>query len=293
MENRYHISTGAVWNGECEAGWVEPNRRIYDYELVFFSSGNCRVMTEGKTYYCNENTAVIIPPDYEHCSVADTKCYRWCVHFDWYDDCPAHRDGRIFVYADDQDTFDHAATARPPGDPALTFPVCFKPEPELAQEIAADLRSFFHTEPDWLGRRLRRDGLFLEILGRRIGSAGEEAPPMAWNPMFWRGKRLLDRRFGESDLELRDLAAELLITPNHLNKLFRQHLRLSPRQYLQNCRLSCAENLLRNTALSVDEVAERSGFSTANYFIRFFKAKRGITPSKYRQLHFKLGDEHK
>ena len=283
MAKELSVRTGAVWFGDCPADWVESTRKIYDYELVFFSKGRCRVLTENRTYWCGENTVIIIPPGLEHCSVADTLCTRWCIHFDWYGDCQAYADGRrVYVYANEKDSFDPALSARKL-EGALDFPLCFKLTPEHAERIKDCLQSFFREIPSTLGKSLMRNGWFLEILGSVVEASGNTTEASAKNPTFWHGKKILDSRFAEPDLEIRDVANELMITPNHLNKLFQQYLKQSPRMYLQQRRLVHAEKLLRRTSDSIGVIAEICGFASANYFVRCFKSRYGTTPQKFRQ----------
>ena len=72
MIKNLNIHTGAVWEENCTRGWIEPNRRIYDYEMFFYSSGSCRMITEHQTFFCKSGTVIIIPPCHEHCTIADT-----------------------------------------------------------------------------------------------------------------------------------------------------------------------------------------------------------------------------
>ena len=46
------------WHGEWPAGWVEKNRRLYDYELVYVSSGKGRVATGERSYYCDAGSII-------------------------------------------------------------------------------------------------------------------------------------------------------------------------------------------------------------------------------------------
>lgn len=55
-------------------------------------------------------------------------------------------------------------------------------------------------------------------------------------------------------------------------------------EHLQEKRLSQATFLLKNTALSVEEIAVAVGYENKSYFHRIFTKKFGITPKKYRDL---------
>lgn len=56
-------------------------------------------------------------------------------------------------------------------------------------------------------------------------------------------------------------------------------------QFLNAFRLEKAENLLRNTNISITEIALKCGFSNLRGFNRTFKNNFGTTPSKYRNKY--------
>jgi transcriptional regulator GlxA family with amidase domain len=57
----------------------------------------------------------------------------------------------------------------------------------------------------------------------------------------------------------------------------------SPAEYIRNVRFERAKKLLRETSMSIPEVAEASGFSTAEYLANSFQKQLGISPLKYRR----------
>lgn len=52
--------------------------------------------------------------------------------------------------------------------------------------------------------------------------------------------------------------------------------------FVNNCRLDHARQLLTNPQLSIDEVAQQSGFGTRQTFSRNFVRRFGLTPTEYR-----------
>ena len=286
MQKTENIKLGMAWHGKTPKGWVEANRKIYDYELVYFACGCCRTITENRTIICDEGTLLIIPPDYEYVCIAETDADRWCIHFDWYGDCPAYVNGdNIQVVVDKKHIFNPALAAGRIPENVMKFPVLVKLSTAEAIHIQSLLQTFFNIYQDKPALRILKLGIFLQLLGSVLGSSGLNIPNdrKEHNTTFVYAKRLIDQSFDDPDLELRAIANELRITPNHLNKLFKSHLALSPNAYLQNQRLNHAISLLSSTRLSISEIAEASGFATANYFIRCFKAKNKITPQKYRE----------
>jgi len=69
-----------------------------------------------------------------------------------------------------------------------------------------------------------------------------------------------------------------------LQTKFRELTGKSVLQYLITVRIQTAEILLRNTALTVAEVAERTGFSDEASFVRAFRKHSSLPPGEFRKL---------
>ena len=52
--------------------------------------------------------------------------------------------------------------------------------------------------------------------------------------------------------------------------------------YINRTRVDRATAMLAKTSLSVQEIAERCGFSDASYFTRIFRKLNDMTPNEYR-----------
>ena len=68
-----------------------------------------------------------------------------------------------------------------------------------------------------------------------------------------------------------------------LNRRFLQATGCSPMAYIRNIRLDHAKDLLKNTNLSITEVAIQIGYRDADYFSRQFKLHHQLTPSGFRK----------
>lgn len=67
-----------------------------------------------------------------------------------------------------------------------------------------------------------------------------------------------------------------------LNKLFQEQCGSTAMSYLLMHRLKVAGDLLTHTNMSLEEIARSTGFEYDTYFIKQFTAKRGISPTAYR-----------
>lgn len=76
----------------------------------------------------------------------------------------------------------------------------------------------------------------------------------------------------------------------HLHAVFRQHLRLSPHQYLIERRLRAAKERLSSSNAPIKQIAVECGFSSAAAFCAAFRRHAGRTPATYRREQHWLGE---
>lgn len=86
----------------------------------------------------------------------------------------------------------------------------------------------------------------------------------------------------QRNLRVSDLAAAADCSTATLHRLFRQHHKLSPGQWLARQRAEHAAQLLRTTSLKIHQVAPRVGMEDPFQFSRFFKRMTGSSPKDYR-----------
>lgn len=84
------------------------------------------------------------------------------------------------------------------------------------------------------------------------------------------------------DVSVKELAARMGVERSTLYRAFKGETGLSPHEYIDHLRLVRAQELLGGTALPVSEVARQTGFSSAKYFIGWFKSKTGASPGAWR-----------
>jgi AraC-like DNA-binding protein len=97
------------------------------------------------------------------------------------------------------------------------------------------------------------------------------------------GLRLIDLRFKEPSFSRRDLATEMSLSVWHAARLLRSSTGLNFYAHVHNRRVDAAETLLKETRLSVKEVAAAVGYTSSNQLGRHFKRLRGVTAVTYRR----------
>jgi len=85
-------------------------------------------------------------------------------------------------------------------------------------------------------------------------------------------------------LELESLASAVHISPNHLIRLFREHLQCTPHQFWNRMRLEHAQSRLRQPEMRIKEVSIDLGFKHQSHFTKWFKQHVGQSPQKARGI---------
>lgn len=89
--------------------------------------------------------------------------------------------------------------------------------------------------------------------------------------------------FTDNTLTLSGVAQKFYLSPSYLTKIIKEKTSLSFTDYLNRLRIDLAEKLLsEEPEMTVNEIAERSGYSSQHYFSRAFKNYTGLSPMQYR-----------
>lgn len=86
-----------------------------------------------------------------------------------------------------------------------------------------------------------------------------------------------------SDLLLADLAKRESYSPAYFSRKFKEMYGIGVREYIQRCRIEAAANMLINTDISIDNIAERVGYNDTSQFHKQFKKYTGMTPGNVRK----------
>ena len=85
------------------------------------------------------------------------------------------------------------------------------------------------------------------------------------------------------DLTMRGMAQRLGYSESYFSRKFKQETGAAFKDYLLSRRLERAEDLLRNSALSVHQISEQLRFCSQSYFAEQFRALYGVSPSAWRR----------
>lgn len=78
------------------------------------------------------------------------------------------------------------------------------------------------------------------------------------------------------------LAAVACMSVRNLGRLFAEHAGCSPLDYVQRLRVALAREMVMNSDLALERVAERSGFSSAHHLRRVWRRWERVSPTEFR-----------
>jgi len=139
------------------------------------------------------------------------------------------------------------------------------------------------------GYKFRVIGALYQLLGIIIdnhmySSASAAAIPGDKNVPKLKNVLSFIRSNYDKQITLDDMAISAGMSPKYFCYFFRDMTRKTPIEYLNMYRIEKASRKLLNSDLSVTDIAFSCGFNDLSYFIKTFKALKGITPAKFRKI---------
>ena len=125
--------------------------------------------------------------------------------------------------------------------------------------------------------------LLVRILTQLTLDADQTPVLFGSNPYVEFALDQIEKRYAEP-LKLKDNSDALHINSSYLSRLFSRYVGSSFSDCLIHVRINHAKELLTFSNLSVEEISVRCGLCNASHFIRLFRQREGLTPSRFRTL---------
>lgn len=136
-------------------------------------------------------------------------------------------------------------------------------------------------------RPLSSAGDLMSLLGRIAEEDFDSEAVMATSAAIRQAQAAIVRRACET-IDFAELAKSVGMTYDRFRHHFAGMTGFSPLQFQLAERMRVAKNLVSNTNLSISDIARRTGFSSAAYFARSFKAATKLSPIGYRRTSSRL-----
>jgi two-component system response regulator YesN len=87
----------------------------------------------------------------------------------------------------------------------------------------------------------------------------------------------------EEDISLKKLSEVFYLHPSYISQLFKMETGMNYHEYLVNLRIERAKQFLSTSDLSVDQIAEKTGFGNYRTFSAAFRRVEKNSPSEFRR----------
>lgn len=254
------VKTNVCSRQKFDDGYNLAPRTVPDYNFIYTSRGHVAWVIEGRRWDMHAGDMVIVPPAVGHHGFSATKKMSLTsVHVE------VHLPGGQDVFALlNPPRFQHV----PRGSRLERYFLGITDEFDRGndEETHLMLAGWSHLIVRELIRHDAHDGLLR---------------PRVADPLVAKLLDELDQRLTHP-VTLSELSLRSGFSPQHLNRIFRRALGMTPLQYLSRMRLERAATLLREGRKTVNAIARDVGFEDPYYFSRLFKQHFGQSPVQYR-----------
>ena len=102
-------------------------------------------------------------------------------------------------------------------------------------------------------------------------------------PELKRAVQLIRSDYNDPTLTNARLSAACNLSEVYFRRLFSNHFKTSPKQYVIDVRLQRAKQMLTEGIFNVAQIAESCGFTNPYHFCKVFRQHTGTTPTEYRR----------
>lgn len=85
---------------------------------------------------------------------------------------------------------------------------------------------------------------------------------------------------------LPSIASHVHLSPFHFHRRFTELLGITPKHFLFDCQVARAKDLLLDGSHELEAIAKLCGFAHQSHFTSRFKQATGLTPTRWRKMHF-------
>lgn len=261
--------------------------QLCGHQFVYVLHGSGEVVIDDRAFEAAaDRLYLLLPGAWYTFRAAGDQAYEFLsIHFAWRPS-PALADLPMFRLAG------QPALALPRGERLPSWPVETQPYLDLRGRLKVRrlLEEIVLTFREWdpLSQReaaglllaasmqIVRDARDIEALARYEGVGADAIRRVE------QARRMLECA-QEHPVSVDEAARNVGWTSDYLRRMFRRILATSPQKLQRSARVGQAREMLRDDAMSVNEIAAACGFDDQAYFGRVFKAETGLTPTAYRQ----------
>ena len=246
----------------CQPGHHCDYRTYNHYSAHFILEGKGTYTINGKTYALEPGLGFMIFPGISNCYTAD-KISPWKYIYATF--CGVDDDSLVRKAGLDTE---HVIFSFPTDEKTL-----------------ANLYAMHEASKSYEAQGYDVAGYFLLIMSHLIRNTTIQSPRNQ-SPEYYIKKALdyIEINY-PYDIKVQSIASYIGIERSYLYKIFVHYTGCAPSKYLYEHRLLMAAKLLKESALSIQEIALSVGFHDVAHFYRTFASKYHMTPKQFQLLY--------
>ncbi len=264
--------------------WELAERRLLDYMLVYIHTGSGIFSLGGHETAVGPGSVFWAPPDTPHAmrgSSPEMNCLY--IHFDLAYD-PRRSRWDAFILGGTAEHGEWREKLHPPleddeiGSWRGLLPL--RGHTRTLYESMRELCTEFHRNPPHYS--LHATGLLWRILETIYQGLHEAAPAGSPAERLRQAAAYFREHFASRELSVEKAARRFGFSESHFRSSFRREIGSTPHEYLLDCRVERARELLCYTDWPVGVIAEQTGFASIYDFSRRFRQHFGLAPRTLR-----------
>ncbi len=246
--------------------FVHKNHSHNEIEFIHVINGNGIVLKNDKTYILRSQYLYVIDARNAH------------IVYPQPEDCTNYIRNKLVI---DADTFTDFCTKIGMGEILYKL---FNSEP-VSTSVAPEIDKIYKTVSALCASKKEENiafahGYITELLYWIYSNSQMKTQNEAKGPLQ-KMLTVINEKDGVTSLS--EISEILHLDKHYLCRLFKEKTGIKLSDYLSDKVFGKSRKLLESTSYSIEEIAQKCGFSSAASFTRFFKNKCGIPPSKFRK----------
>ena len=165
--------------------------------------------------------------------------------------------------------------------------VNFEPFSFNPQNATAFIKDFEKAAKLWKNKstafHMQCKGILYKILSNMASEYNSKYMTRNTSNLIIPAIEYIKENYAKDDICISSLSEMCGISEDYFRKIFKNTFGISPRKYINELKISHAEELITSEMYTVTEAAELSGYTDMSYFSREFKKAFGICPADYRK----------
>ena len=223
--------------------------------LDFMLSGENEIFIDGKKYIAKENDIICIPKNIEYFSYVKNSEYTYYSF--------------TFNYTTGSD------------DTSFPFPYIFTPE-RHKYYLEKFKHSYNLSLTQTFGHKIKIREILYDILTKMCEETSKKLKISNGSYSIRKSVEFIRKNYTNPDISLPEIAEVSGVTDTHFRRIFKKAYGDTPIVYINKLRTNKAKSLLKNTNMSVENIAYECGYNNYSYFARVFLKINGMSPTQYR-----------